>query len=440
MAFAFSSQNIQLSGTISLPDGDWTIAGKVRFPSGSSGTRVIFQHGGGYSNHLRLRSTNTGTPNLTYHDDDGSSINFSPYSANFASNTNWRSVALVRTGNQVRLWIDGSSVWDGSNANIDAISNLSPIYFGEDGAGGASLGGELAEWAMWTRALSETELDGLHNGLADGGGISPNYYGTNLVWYIPMYGGDYTEKIAGLTVTNDGSTSATHPNVSYPLSVPLLSSPVTLYTPTLAASNTIAPPNIDSSMVLYTPSFVSQAQTLAPPLITLTMSLFTPSLVFDQLLEIPSIDSEIVLYPPTFISSEAIAPPLLSAPITLFAPTLTTSNTIVPPHIGLTFSLFAPTLSSNYPLSIPRVDVPMTLYAPGLVYGTTIAAPHISAPIVLHTPALAYSQGVVAPLIALTFTLYSPSLREVWELVTPNTDSAFEIVPPNSGSDFTLVI
>ena len=61
----------------------------------------------------------------------------------------------------------------------------------------------MAEWAKWDRALSTGEMAALVAGAAPG-----NIPG-GLAWHLPML--DYQERVAGLTVTNHGSTLVGHP-------------------------------------------------------------------------------------------------------------------------------------------------------------------------------------------------------------------------------------
>src|SRR5690606_1301127 len=116
------------------------------------------------------------------------------------------------------------------------------------------------------RVLTSGEKAQLWDG---SGGVPPNYIPSPVV-YVPMHSGDYTEKISGLTVTNNGTTGATHPVVRYPLTMPLLSNSPTLNAPSLSASYTLEVPLLASSLSLLAPTLVPDVagQTFTVPLLS----------------------------------------------------------------------------------------------------------------------------------------------------------------------------
>jgi hypothetical protein len=75
----------------------------------------------------------------------------------------------------------------------------------------------MAEWAKWDRALPVDQIAAL------GAGFAPEFFLDDIAWYVNMFSGLYEENIAGLTVTNNGTTAAEHPpKLHYPSTARLI--------------------------------------------------------------------------------------------------------------------------------------------------------------------------------------------------------------------------
>lgn len=201
-------------GAVTLPDGDWSMGGFLKF-STRSGTlrRYIIKGGIGYSSSFFVRISDDAGPdaddvNIAFLDDDGTTIGASSTSNPFASNLSWTHLLIQRSGTTITVYVNGSSVASGSNANFDAITPNDWIQFGNEQYFSAGFRGALAEWAKWDRALSSAEIDGLVQGYA------PSCYPNSLMWYVRMIR-DYNEIRAGITVDNEGSVVTEHPRMIY---------------------------------------------------------------------------------------------------------------------------------------------------------------------------------------------------------------------------------
>ena len=100
------------------------------------------------------------------------------------------------------LYVDGVSVQT-VVAGAD-MTDIAPSAVLEFGHVGNYADGHLAEWAKWDAELSSEQITAL------AAGVRPVDIGTRPAWYVPMSGG-LEEEIAGLAVTNGGTTISEHP-------------------------------------------------------------------------------------------------------------------------------------------------------------------------------------------------------------------------------------
>ena len=87
---------------------------------------------------------------------------------------------------------------------MDAIDRSDAFYIGCHPNATNFFQGWMAELAKWDAALSSTEISALAYG------VRPTEIGSRPAWYLPMSGG-FEEEVAGLAVTNYGTTVAEHP-------------------------------------------------------------------------------------------------------------------------------------------------------------------------------------------------------------------------------------
>lgn len=396
MAWLFDGTNDYVSlannSAHDFPNGDWAIGGWVKLTSSLStvNQRLFIRKDSGGDSRFSIFITSDGTNAdelRFYWENPGIFQGTSSTSSPFTGNTSWTHVLVQRSGNTITGYINGSSVSSWTNAGIGALDLSDPIDFGRNYDSTQWLNGNMAEWAFWTRALSTTEIDQLY----DGGSVSavalaPSYLSTNLSWYLPMHSGDYTEKIVGITVTNNGTTGATHPVVRYPLTMPLLSNAPTLHSPTLDATYTLVAPLLSATPTLLAPTIVGtvSGQTLVAPLLSVAPTLNSPGLVYTQAITAPYFEVFPTLYAPTLVNAAALGVPLLSVSPSLHAPTLDREVILFVPHLSNAVSLFAPSLSPN--LTPPVLSVAPTLYGPTLFAQYTLELPVINVSPSLFSP------------------------------------------------------
>ena len=208
-----------------LPDGDWTIAVRVQVPNNAGTDNKFiyntlasdFPTSGNIDQYIVQDShptTDSRGDLWTDVSDDGgdASGDFGTGGTPpFTSNTAWTQVILQRSGNTVTQYA-ASTTGNGSftNASFDGVTPTG-IYFGAryDLDSTRFFNGNIAEFAIWNRALNTAELDGLIDG------VSPAYYIRGLQYYMPMIR-DYIEYQSRATVTNHGSGAGSHPRVFYP--------------------------------------------------------------------------------------------------------------------------------------------------------------------------------------------------------------------------------
>jgi len=124
----------------------------------------------------------------------------------------WQHILIERDGDLLYVFVDASEKLEASVAQVEAV-NPNGLMLGTrtDLDAARFVNALMAEAAKWDAALDATAIGKL------AAGSPPNAIGTTPAWWIPMYE-DATEKVAGLTVTdNSGGINADHP-VVYPAS------------------------------------------------------------------------------------------------------------------------------------------------------------------------------------------------------------------------------
>lgn len=199
------------NAALTLPDGDWTVAGWVKLNSNSTSQDLfVVRHdrvsGDGWE--IRIISTGAVTDEASFivQSDNGTFVSGASTGSPFLSNTDWTHLVLQRSGSTVTLYIDAVSVASASNASLDAINPDEDLFLGNRDNADINLNGSLAEWAKWDRAISAGELISLAQGFS--ANCLPGF-----LWFTPMLGGVYQEIKGGLTVTNNGTVSAAHPRL-----------------------------------------------------------------------------------------------------------------------------------------------------------------------------------------------------------------------------------
>jgi hypothetical protein len=116
---------------------------------------------------------------------------------------------VMTTATSIHLYKNGteSPTYDSTNNGAGEPSQTGVWSVGgrlQDDA--RNVDGRIAEVAVWNTVLSSTLITKL------AAGYSPQFFPTNLIFYVPLLGTSVTDRISGTVGTPDGtSTSSAHP-------------------------------------------------------------------------------------------------------------------------------------------------------------------------------------------------------------------------------------
>jgi hypothetical protein len=201
------------AAALALPNGDWSLGGWIKIDA-NAGSYYQFLYNrmeiiSDYVQWIIGEESVSGNANKLYFyaADGGYNVGFVSDTAP-GQNRNWQHICVVRSGTTYTQYVNGTANGSSSSANLGEISQNADVYFGSryDLSSVRFFQGSMAEWAKYDFALSAPQIAALVDGEC------PKVYGP--AWYIPMLGG-LTEEIGGLTVTNQGSTDAAHPDRMY---------------------------------------------------------------------------------------------------------------------------------------------------------------------------------------------------------------------------------
>ena len=198
---------------LTLPDGAWTLAGWINIEDNdwANNTHVLSWNYRDYTPSVNLRligGTQGWKPNEFHFgttDNSGNAVNI--YTTGNVAASGWRHLAIRRTAaSEIAILVDGVVLGTSSNASYGAVNHNSSWFFGvtEIVRTDKYWRGGMAEWAKWNAELTTEQIAAL------AAGVRPTEIGTRPAWYMPMLGG-LEEEIAGLAVTNSGTTIAEHP-------------------------------------------------------------------------------------------------------------------------------------------------------------------------------------------------------------------------------------
>jgi hypothetical protein len=196
------------NAALTLPNSDWTVAGWVKITSnaGTSANYMLSWGNFGAAPSLNFlvyeASHATAANRLELHP---TTVAYFPSDTGFGQSVIWQHVILERSSGALSVYVDNVRFDDTDNFGAD-INVAGSWFFGCRSTLIQFFPGKLAEWAKWDRVLTATERGEL------AGGAFPEDYTTSLVWHSKMFD-DFTEDIAGLTVTDTGAVtdSADHP-------------------------------------------------------------------------------------------------------------------------------------------------------------------------------------------------------------------------------------
>ncbi|KKL85132.1 hypothetical protein LCGC14_1957770 [marine sediment metagenome] len=345
MAWSFDESNDDVQITddpvLTLPDGNWAIAGWVKLDNNTGSLFQYFFSWGGASAspsiNLLFNEASAANPNelrFLIADSGGDQANGTS-TGTPGTSTAWQHIIVQRSGNTFTQYVDGSADGSTINADVNNINLTSALYLGarSDEDNDRRFGGDMAEWAKWDRALVADERAALVLG------FSPLFFQRDLKWYLPMVR-PYVELKEGLTVTNDGSTIGAHPAIIYPGSnriglAAAAAAGVTVTPPTLALIlSEFAPIVTATGDIVVTPS------TLAQTLTTFVSTVATPRLVTPSTLTL--VLSEFV---PSVVVDLTVTPSALALNLSEFAPTVSTPRLVTPTTLALVLTEFVPTVT-----------------------------------------------------------------------------------------------
>ncbi|MBV9145504.1 MAG: LamG domain-containing protein, partial [Acidobacteria bacterium] len=166
-AFNFGGGNISFPSAVgNFGTNDFTVdfwfkttqAEAFGSPIGLLGNRVDCSDG----NFLGVRIFTNSTLFVEL-DQDANKTNYNSVQTSFGvSDGNWHHAAIVRQGTTLTLYIDGNSAGSNSSAAITNITGANPFVVGTDACTGA-YNGALDEIHIFNRALSQTEVQSIHN-------------------------------------------------------------------------------------------------------------------------------------------------------------------------------------------------------------------------------------------------------------------------------------
>ena len=195
------------NSALALPAGNWSLGGWIKVNSNDNTSFQWIFLWGNYaatpSCTLGLRGTEAAQADnglFRVYDSDGDNEYEYTDGATFGTTRAWQHFLVVRNGAIFTVYLDNVPHGDGDASDIGAVDVAADWTFGNS----ANNDFDLAEWAMWETALSS----GQRTALLDG--VRPTEVGTRPAWYVPMLA-NLDEEIAGLTVTNSGTTVSEHP-------------------------------------------------------------------------------------------------------------------------------------------------------------------------------------------------------------------------------------
>lgn len=205
------------AAALTLPDGDWTIAGWVKLTSNTgSAQNHLFGWGANSGSvpraHLFVReATAAALPDdfcFNVVDDAGDGTGEVCSTTNPGQSTQWQHVTLTRSGTTYTLYVNGASVATTTAAAVDATNASTAWYFGGRTDATETLPGRLSSWAKWDRTLSGTEIGFLANGYATES-VAGRVWAEDFV----LTGAVLVEDVTGATVTltNGAATTTDHP-------------------------------------------------------------------------------------------------------------------------------------------------------------------------------------------------------------------------------------
>ncbi|QUE52655.1 tandem-95 repeat protein [Luteolibacter ambystomatis] len=152
-----------LSGT-----GDFTVGAWVKIAPGS-GTGVIIQQrdatGSGYNGEYGLQVLSNGTVEFYIYNNGYQFDIVTPATYGLVNDNQWHHVAATRSGTTGTVYVDGNPLATASGTAKSLVSTITMSIGWDQRDNNRRFKGLLDEVRLYTRALSASELNGLHDGL-----------------------------------------------------------------------------------------------------------------------------------------------------------------------------------------------------------------------------------------------------------------------------------
>jgi hypothetical protein len=194
----------------------------------------------------------------------------------------------------------------------------------------------------------------------------------------------------------------------------LLDSGPALYAPTLTlAPYPISLGLIDSGPAVYAPTLVGK-NTLTLGLLDAGPAVYAPDVIIDQFITLGLIDAGPALYAPTItLAPYPISLGLIDSGSALYAPTLDQTAGAATISLDLLDSgpaVYAPTITTTNAISLGLIDGGAATYAPTLLATYTLTLPLLDAGPAVYAPDVIIDQFVTLGLIDAGPAVYSPTV------------------------------
>jgi len=152
--------------SLTFPDGDWTVAGWIKLDDNAGAAFQYFMSWGGFSAVNSFNwFFNEATDQLAFrHEDpDGRSLD-DVSSGTPGTRTDWMHLTMIRDGGTLTQYVDTAPDGSATLASFTFINRSDSFYLGmrSDNDPDRRLGGSMADWAKWNRALASDEIQLLY--------------------------------------------------------------------------------------------------------------------------------------------------------------------------------------------------------------------------------------------------------------------------------------
>jgi len=199
------------NAALSFPDGGFTLAGWIYLIPSPTRGYYFYSHGTVQAvSSCNLAIASNGSL-IAYVRSDAGVLKQVGWVVGAIAAGNWYHICLRCAGDDLRLYKNGVQSGNSDSASWGGINPSGSLYLGARNDLNATkfFDGHIAEWAKWDRAISDVELAAL------AAGANPLRFRQYLRWH--WSGRDeLREDVAGLVITNYGSTLSDHPPVELP--------------------------------------------------------------------------------------------------------------------------------------------------------------------------------------------------------------------------------